>query len=257
MPERKDESYFCRSLARWLSFRYPNLEQNWRYEPNGRDTTPDYGLKLGGREYAVEVTRIAKTSDITAQYSFSDLCKEIESEARTAGVLNGIHRLLFYPPVATSVATMNVIRHKVLDYISAHRDDAAAALLVIVSDDRDRMQRRVAIEKVGTGKDVLICQPGSVCWIVDEVDTEIAPLVQAAVARKQRRFDEVGELSPRILLLGHDCPVPDLAVYEKGLSQLQAGGLLRDFAAVFVAITDVHGEMLYEAAGCFPTRQQQ
>ncbi len=256
MIERKDEAFFRKSLERWLSVEYPDLAQEWRYEPNGQ-STPDYQLTLGDRKYAIEVTRIAERSAVTALFSFKDLCREVEDEAGAAGVLSGCHILSFYSPVAMSTALRNSIREKAMQYMTAHRDDEAADVLVIVADDRDRMQRRVAIQKLGTGKDALICQPGAVCRIVDEVDTEIAPLVQAAVARKQRRFDEVGELSPRILLLGHDYPIPDLAVYEKCLSQLQAGGLLRDFAAVFLAITDAHGEMLYEAAGCFPSRQQQ
>ncbi|MBN2466087.1 hypothetical protein JXD38_10755 [candidate division WOR-3 bacterium] len=256
MPERKDEEYFKECFSKWLRTKCQNVTPVWERVPEDRQP-PDYRLQLGDRKYAVKVTRIAKTSEITAQCSFNDIRTEIEDEARRTGVLKGFYILSFYPPVATSATLRKAIREKALHYISAHRGDEAANLQVIVPDDRDRIQRRVAIQKLGTGKDALICQPGAVCRIVDEVDTEIAPLVQAAVARKQRRFDEVGELSPRILLLGHDYPVPNLAVYEKCLSQLQAGGLLRDFAAVFLAITDAHGEMLYEAAGCFPSRRQQ
>jgi hypothetical protein len=256
MPERRDEEYFKECFSKWLRTKYRNVTPAWERVPEDRQP-PDYRLQLGDRKYAVEVTRIAKTSDITAQCSFNDIRTEIEDKARRAGVLKEFYMLSFYPPVATSATLRNAIREKALHYISAHRGDETAELQVIVPDDRNRMLRRVAIEKVGSGRDVLVCQPGPSCRIMGQADTDVAPLVRAAVERKKRRLDEVGETAPRILVLGHDCPTPNQAAYGQYLPQLQEDGLLGGFAAVFVAISDVDGEMLYESQGCFPPRGEK
>jgi hypothetical protein len=92
MSERKDEAYCRRSFARWLSVQYPGLAQEWCYEPNGQQT-PDYQLRLGGREFAVEVTRVSMP-ETSAVYSIDALCEECQSEAKSRGILHGTYLAL-------------------------------------------------------------------------------------------------------------------------------------------------------------------
>jgi hypothetical protein len=53
MPDRKDERFCRECLSRWLTDKYPKLKQEW--EPVKQDP-PDYRLRIGSRDYAVEVT---------------------------------------------------------------------------------------------------------------------------------------------------------------------------------------------------------
>jgi hypothetical protein len=255
MPERKDEAHCCKSLSRWLSEKYPGIVPEWQYEPHGR-RIPDYRLRLGDREYAVEVTRIASGSEITAFFSFRNLGQEIESVARDAGILKGYYILSFYPPVEEFGERKRDIQRKALEYVSAHRDDETAALEVILPDGRNRLRRQVAIQKMGLDGDALQCLPGGRAYRNPEAHAMVTDALRDAIGRKHRLFEQVKETLPRILLLVHGLPLPDSVPYRLCLQPLASEGLLDGFAAVYLALTDETGDMIHESADCFPPRQQ-
>ena len=255
MSEREEEAYCRESFSRWLSVKYPGAVREWQYEPQGR-RIPDYRLRLGDREYAVEVTRLSVEFEITAFFSFKTLAQEIESAARSAGVLKGRHILAFYPPVTEFGKRRKDIRRKVLEYMSTHRDDETAEAEVILPDGRNRLPRRVAIQKMDLGGDALLCLPGGAAYREPELHAKVTDALRDAIGRKHHLFEQVKETLPRILLLGNGLPVPDAIPYRLCLQPLASEGMLDGFAAVFLALADRTGDMLHESTGSFPPRQQ-
>jgi len=254
MSEREEEAYCRESFSRWLSVKYPDAVREWQYEPHGR-RIPDYRLRLGDREYAVEVTRVTVESEITAFFSFKTLGQEIENAARDADVLKGRHILTFYPPVTEFGKRKKDIQRRVLEYMSTHRDDETAAVEVILPDSRNKLPRRVAIQKMGLGGDALMCLPGGSAHREPELNAKVTDALRDAIGRKHHLFEQVRETLPRILLLGHGLPVPDAIPYRLCLQPLASEGMLDGFAAVFLALTDQTGDMLHESTGSFPPRQ--
>jgi hypothetical protein len=249
MPERKDEAYSRKSFERWLSVKYPNSVQEWRYEPDGQ-RIPDYRLSLGDREIAVEVTRVSMP-ETSAVYSIHALCEECQEEAKSRGILHGTYVLVYDLPTPDFRFHRREMKMKALEYIAASSvQETTPASTLLENDEREVL----SIRKLRSDED-MICTAVSLDSKSEAQEALVLDAtIRSAVARKLERFGQVNEPAPKVLLLGHDYPPYDIEAYRRCISTMAAEGKLQDLAAVFLAFSDERGDVLYESAGCFPPR---
>jgi len=240
MPEREDER-FCRGcLSRWLTVKYPQLEQDW--EPVKRDP-PDYRLRLGPRDYAVEVTRVSMPHT-SVLYCAAALTREVEAEAKAIGNLSGTYVLEYSPPSADHRFRRNAMKQKALEYIAA-----TAAYDVDMAGSQLDAQGFLHIRKVAKGGD-MVEQVMSLDASRRE-GTVFRSTLRRVVERKRDRFRRVGVQGPAVLLLGHDYPPFEVQDYRDCAAVLAQEGVLDGWTAIFLAFGIARGDVLYSTGG-FP-----
>ena len=151
-------------------------DTRWR---RGREP-PDYYLRVGGRSYAVEVTRVMEEHTAAGvpipthgvRASLERLSQAIEREALRAGILSGSYGMTLAPvPNLRCVAPQLIAQ--ALRYIGATRLVAHAPRTILVALPQGR---KIAIQKVGAS-------PNRVAGIMLIGPVKRGPLVQQELIR--------------------------------------------------------------------------
>jgi hypothetical protein len=238
MPDRKDERFCRECLSHWLTEKCPQLKQEW--EPVKQDP-PDYRLRIGSRDYAVEVTRISMPHT-SALYSITALTKEVETEAQTRGELSGVYVLLYRPPSASFRFHRREMKQKALAYISATVTQHTASEHPLLDDEGHCI---LSIRKLAEGKDMVgqVLSPGA----SRHEGLEFKTTLRRVIERKRDRFRRAGVQGPAVLLLGHDYPPFEVEGYRSCVTELVQQGGLDGWAAVFLAYSREIGDMLFSS----------
>jgi hypothetical protein len=114
MPLKQQEK-FCRDeFNRWLKERYPNAQIAWEDESND---PPDFWLRLNGKRYAVEVTRILDEQERGDTASLWRVVKSAEREAQEAGELSGTYVVLFEGRIDNLGKVRNAMKASLREFV--------------------------------------------------------------------------------------------------------------------------------------------
>jgi len=238
MPDRKDERFCKECFSHWLTEKYPKLKQEW--EPVKQDP-PDYRLRIGSRDYAVEVTRISMPHT-SALYSITALTKEVKAEAKIRGELSGVYVILYSPPSASYRFHRREMKQRAIAYIAATAAHDTATERPLLDDDGHRI---LSIRKLAKGNDMVgqVLSPGA----SRDEGLEFTTTLRRVIERKRNRFRRVGVQDPAVLLLGHDHPPFEVEDYRSCITELVQQGVLDGWAAVFLAYSHETGDMLFSS----------
>lgn len=122
-----DEEYSRLQLEKWILARQPHVSLQWRFEPNGRNTAPDFHLTINGQTYAVEVTSLewsesagdAVVSSSTWWEAFDRLRGRLMQECQQQGILRGLYLMRINRRVPNFARFREVLRQDLKKYVDA------------------------------------------------------------------------------------------------------------------------------------------
>lgn len=198
MSKRPEEEFSEEVFTEFLKAEHGVQDMEWKHEPNGETTSPDFHLRCGGRTFAVEVTAIMTTYEQTGRQPVSDLgiwkaterlAEEVEREAIAAGALRGTYILTIDGPYDEFFKGLKELKKLLFEFVAQtttlNRVPMTVPPLVTSSGVR------YLLEKCGPeGNQVGIAMmDDGEAWGY-EIAKQLSNLVRAAVGTK------AGKLSP-------------------------------------------------------------
>ena len=203
MTMKRDDEEFCRNaFSAYLSSVSPNLIQVWAAIEQSEEP-PDYELKLGGTDYAVEVTTLVekvkvgnlRLPPIGITNSLWSIVRKIEKHAIDQGILHGAYYVGFQHAIPNLAAIQEALEKFLFEYFEKTfaKDKAEQAELMI------GFQHICSVTKVFNSKTVVnIAGPVFVKW-EGEASLPICSILQEAIDDKCRKLRVIDQ--PIILLL--------------------------------------------------------
>lgn len=208
------------------------------------DEPPDYCLRLGKVEYAVEVTTLMEKVTV-GELRLStrgivnflwNLVGEVETAAKRDGVLRGAYLVSFLSPIENLREIKDTLQSDLLDYIRTTKNLTNTCQKLVL----DRGRQRCAIEKIHDRADsVYLGGPAGTKWD-GEIAEEICQLLEERIKNKSHKLRGLSQ--SMILLLYDSYRFADRQMYRNCLSQI---GSVTDFHSIFVVAGNEESFMLY------------
>lgn len=212
---------FCKvRFEAYLRQRSSVAEQiEWQEGPD----PPDYYLIVGNQKYAVEVTSIAEKIDIGSGKEIEReklveyrkrLVAEVESEAKTQGILRGCYVVAFgplLPPWFNLPGRSQKIKCALLKYIQETQD-------VETAPERRITHCWIRKKSLSPSQEVVVLfEPWSFWWEGEAV-AKACEWLESAIKKKADRLEgadqRLGTKLPKILLILHDFSAVNFTVYK-------------------------------------------
>ena len=248
---KNDRENFCREAFDRFLREYVGIKNiEWAAVPNGEDP-PDFYVKCGQETFAVEVTSTEVMRDATIgegqvreetyEASHTRLVQTVETLARQKGTLDGAYAIIFCRPLTVSrfQQLKRVVIKALLDHIELTRHESTSPSEEIYYEHCPvcRIQklhnRPSGVYEVFTDS----------AWVETfGVAKEACDMLQLAVLEKKARFEHIGELAPKILLLLNTYAFTSPQIYQSCIAHVKDWDF---FHSIFIVWGDGSGFFIH------------